>query len=644
MAKPIVRLRAVQLAFGVGIAMVLGRAAQVQLLNGREYADKARAQRTEELELPARRGTIYDRSGAALAQTVEVYSVGVAPNELVNAERDAALISDRLGLPRRTVRRQLNERYAYFHGPFTSVQVQELRSVRGVHLTSSLERFHPNPELARALLGHPAADGRAASGMERVLDTLLTGVAGNGIVLRDRQGRTYESPARLGSVPTPGHDAYLTIDAALQEIVEEALDEAISDFGADAGDAVVVDPATGEILAIASRTEDGRSTANAFNSIFEPGSTAKVFAAAALLVDDLASATDSVWAERGTYVTENRTINDVHPNGWLSLRQVIEQSSNIGIVKFARRLSPESQYSMLRAFGLGTPTGVEFPSESRGQLRRPASWSGITGESMAMGYELSVTPLQLAQAYAAIANGGVLLRPTLIKRVVAPDGRAVHEHAPEPVRRAVPPDVAGELLTALRGVVYPGGTGETAALRGYEVAGKTGTTRRAGPGGYVPGEYTATFASIFPADRPQLVAVVKLDNPAGRYGGVTAAPVTRAVLEQILAGETGALDRKQLAGEPAPNDGGPHGVEPWVSQVFAWPPPELTEDEPESVRVPRVTGLTLREAARRIHSAGLRMRLTGWGKVVRTDPPDGVSVAPATVVHVTAGSSGGDRR
>ncbi len=633
MAKPVVRLGAVRLAFALGVAAVLVRAAQVQLASGQHYAETAVAQRTETLVLPARRGAIYDRNGAVLAQTVEAYRVGVAPNELREPERDAEIIAAQLRIPRSTVRRQLRQRYAWFGGPFTSAQVQQLRSMRGVHLTSDLIRFHPNPGLARALLGQPAADGRRASGIERVADTLLTGTDGSGVVLRDRQGRRLESPSRLGEFPVPGHDVYLTIDAALQEIVEKALDDALYEFEAATGDVVVLNPNTGEVLAVASRTADGRSTTSAFTSVFEPGSTAKVFAAAALLTEGLAQLTDSVWTENGSYVTQHRRIEDDHPNGWLTLQGVIEQSSNIGIVKFASRILPESQYRMLRSFGLGTPTAVEYPSESSGRLSRPSTWSGITGQSMAMGYEISVTPLQLAQAYAAIANGGVLLRPTLLSKISAPDGAIVYRHVPEPVRRVLTAEVAAQLRTALRGVVYRGGTGETAALRGYEVAGKTGTARRSGPQGYVSGSYTASFTSLFPADRPQLVTVVKLDDPKGTYARVTAVPLTRAVLEQVLAAETQALDRGKLAGAAAGAELNGAVGQAEVRRVFPWPDSSSADRAPDRP-VPNVVGIPLRDAVRRMHEAGLLVQLSRIGTVTGTDPRPGTRVAPGTLVRL----------
>ncbi|MDJ0767070.1 MAG: penicillin-binding protein 2, partial [Myxococcota bacterium] len=518
MAKAKVRLQAVRLAFIVGVAVLGIRAVQVQLVDGDRYSAIATTQQTDSVVLPARRGTIYDRNGIPLALTVEKYHVGVAPNELNDVADDAQTIARSLGLSLREVRRSLRQTWAYFHGPFTSAQVQPLRSVRGIHLQDpEFERFYPDPDLARPVLGRPGADGSPAGGIERVLDSWLSGTPGHAVVLKDRQGQSYESPSRLGSFPVAGHDVFLTIDASLQEIVEDALDEAIQRFDAIGGDVVVLDPKTGEILALASLGRRGQSTTNAITSVYEPGSTAKIFTAAALLTEGLVAPTDSVWGEEGEYRTEHRVINDVHEAGWLNLRQTIEQSSNIGIVKFGDRLSPQSLYGMLRRFGLGSRTGVEYPIESAGILHRPHRWSGVSKGSLSMGYEVSVTPLQLAQAYGAIGNGGILMRPTFIDRIVGPNGDVKFERNPEPIRRVVSPEIARELLSALHGVVYEGGTGDSAALNSYRVAGKTGTARRAGNGGYIEGSYWSSFASLFPAEDPQLVMVVKLDDPEATY-------------------------------------------------------------------------------------------------------------------------------
>lgn len=631
------RLAAIQLAFAIGIVAVIARAVQIQIVRGAAYAEQARATRTETVALPARRGTVFDRTGTPLALTHETYHVGIAPRELRHPEEDMQRIRRQLGLSPREADRALRRTWAYFHGPFTSSQVHPLRGIRGVHLTRGLERFHPDPDFARPVLGRPADDGRPASGLERVLDSVLTGIPGRAVVLRDRQGRRYESPSRLDAFPVPGYDVELTLDVGVQEIVGRALVDAIALFRAAGGDVVVMDPTTGEVLAVASRRADGSQPASAFTSVFEPGSTAKIFAAAALLAAGRVNPTDSVWGEDGRWVLPHRTIQDEHPVAWMNLDRAIRVSSNIGAAKFASRLLPEEQYITLRDFGFGSPTGIELPVESRGLLPPPHQWSATSAASLAMGYELAVTPLQLAQAYAAIANRGVMLRPALVRRVRRHDGKVSFEHRPEPVRRVVSEEIADRLREMLRGAVAPTGTGSSAALVTYEVAGKTGTARVAGPGGYIPGSYVAVFAALFPADDPQLVTVVKLDDPRGTYASLTAAPVTRRVLEQVLAAHTGAIDRRRLAGngnaspapQPAPVEAGS------VPYVVAWPNTAPAEPPPPRL-VPEVVGLPLREAVRHLHKSGLNARTEGRGRVLRVVPAVGEPVPAGTVVTLVA--------
>jgi cell division protein FtsI (penicillin-binding protein 3) len=347
---------------------------------------------------------------------------------------------------------------------------------------------------------------------------------------------------------------------------------------------------------------------------------------------------DSVWGENGKYQLRLRPtpITDDHPEGWMSLDRVIAVSSNIGIVKFASRLHPDEQFDMLRRFGLGSPTGVEFPTESPGILEFPHRWSGTTAASVAMGYEVAVTPVQLAQAYAAIANDGVMLQPTLVKAIRRPDGQLLYRHTPEVVRRVVSREIATRLRQMLRGVVsLEGATGTTAALSTYEVAGKTGTSKRAGPRGYIPGAYTASFASLFPADQPQLVMVVKLDDPKGAYARLTAAPVTRSVLEQLLATQTRSLDRARLKGNAPASAPDAMIQEGAVPHVFSWPPePPVTPAGTRSV--PDVRGLTVRAAARRLHEEGLQTRVRGWGTVTSMTPEAGTAVKVGTSILLTA--------
>ncbi len=642
MAKPAVRLSFVQAGLLTALAALVLRAAQVQLLEGRRHAAEAAAQRTEHVVLEARRGTLSDRHGAALALTQETYHVGIAPNELRDPRSDAGLVARRLRLAPHDLDRALRRRYAWFSGPYTALDVEPLRAVRGVHLEPVLRRFYPSAEFARAVIGRVGDDGLGASGLERLLDSLLAGTPGAAVVLKDRAGREYESPARVIAQPIPGHDVVLTLDAELQEIAQRALDDALDRMDAEGGDVVMLDPVTGEVLAVASRHRDGSARPSAFTDTFEPGSLAKIFAAAALLEHGRVRPTEHVSGEGGSYRMPGRStpLTDEHPLPSLTLADAIRVSSNIALAKFAARLQPDEQYETLRAFGIGAPTGIEFPAEAQGKLRLPSEWTGPSSTSLAIGYELSVTPLQLAVAYGAIANDGVLLQPTLIREIRDPSGAVLYRHRPEPVRRAVPPEVAARLRDLLRGVVEAGGTGERAALANFQLAAKTGTARRVVGGRYAPGQYTASFAALFPADDPQLVVVMKIDNPqkGSYFAAQTAAPVTRSMLEQALAARTVALDRARLSNvaptaERAPLEE-PDGLVPYVVSV---PPPnrDSTAAQPKRA-VPDVTGRPLREAARTLHRRGFRVVVKGWGVVHHSWPAAGDSAAAGSTVTLFA--------
>ncbi len=646
MANPLVRLRVVEIGLGLALLALVLRSAQVQLVEGRKYAAVAKAQRTERVVLEARRGTLYDRHGLGLALTQETYHLGIAPNELRDPARDAATIARRLRLAPRALERALHRRYAWFAGPFTTLEVQPLRTVRGVHLEPVLRRFYPSSEFARAVIGRVGDDGRGAGsggeGLERLLDTLLAGTPGAAVVLKDRAGREYESPARVIAEPVAGNDVVLTIDAELQEIAQRALDDAIDNMEADGGDVVMLDPASGEVLAVASRRADGSMRPSAFTDTFEPGSLAKIFAAAALISFERVRPGERVSGEGGTYRMPGRPtpLTDEHPLSMLTLADAIRVSSNIALAKFSARLHPDEQYGVLRAFGFGAPTGVDFPAESPGRLRPPREWSRPSSASLAIGYELAVTPIQLAAAYGAIANDGVLLEPTLIREIRGPNGAVLYRHRLQPVRRVVSQEVAYKLRDLLRGVVDPGGTGERAALANFQLAAKTGTARRVVGGRYAAGQYTASFAALFPADAPQLVVVMKIDNPqrGSYFAAQTAAPVTRSMLEQALAARTVALDRGRLSNvastaDRAPLDE-PDGVVPYIVQWPYVPDSASAPAAPPDRIVPNVTGRPLREAARALHGRGFKVVVKGWGVVHHTWPAAGSGAAVGTTVTV----------
>ncbi len=642
MAEPDSRIRAVGAIALVGLCVLLLRAAQVQLLDGAQHAATAAAVRTEREELPAPRGAILDRWGNQLAVSQESYSIDLTPGEFVDSAETAKQIRTALGISSARLNRELRKRFGYLAGPYSSNRVHDIRSLRGVYVNSSLNRFYPHGNLAAAVLGRPASNGIAASGIERVMDTLLQGTPGSAVVLRDHVGGTYQTPGRLDAFPTPGHNVHVTLDIDLQDLVERSLSDAMEKLEALSGNVVIIDPRSGEILAVASRSRESSSTVSSFTSAFEPGSTAKIFAAAALLDRGLVAQSDSVWGEDGEYKTPHRTITDDHNEGWMTLFDVVRRSSNIGIAKLSSRLTRPQQFAMLRDFGLGTPTGIEFPAESPGILRRPDAWSMTSSASLAMGYEVATTMLQLAQAYAALANDGVMVQPTLIKRVVAVSGEVIYRHEPRPVRRVISAAHADRLRGMLRAVVYDGGTGEAAALATYEVAGKTGTARRVIDGRYVPGSHTATFISLFPASDPQFVMVVKLDDPAGTYAAASAVPLTRSMLEQLLAGRTPVLDRASLLVSSDPIEESPRAVDPGTAPFHLRLPRKPEDIAVYEKEIPDVTGDPIRLAARKLHDLEFQVRVEGWGPSCVTQPATGTSLpSGSTVTLVCTAARGG---
>lgn len=650
MAKPEARIGALELVFLLGALLVAGRAGYLQLVEGKNYAKQATAERTVRRVLDAPRGAIFDRGGTLLAASLERYRIDIS-GEQVKA-RDSLLRVYRadVGFKVAKLRDALRAKDDFYaHGPFTAGQVRRLRGFRGVHLTPVYRREYPSGPLARPLIGALSPDSsRGASGLERFLDSLLSGVPGTAVFIKDGQGRIYESPGRVGKVPVKGHDVVLTIDGELQEIAEGALTEVFRQWSPRSGDIVFLDPRTGEVLAAASRqvTETGTQLASAsyFNSSFEPGSTAKPLTAAALLALDRVKPQETVAPENGVWAVKGRPrpVRDDHPQKHpISLARTIQVSSNVGIGKFSLRLDPVEHYEMLRAFGLGTPTGVEFPGEDPGRLPRPDRWNPvIEGLSAAMGYAIMVTPVQLAAAYGAIANDGILMAPTLIKEVRAPDGSIIHQHEPLAIRRVISSEVAATLRQYLALSAADSGTGGQAQVKGT-VLGKTGTARLVKNRRYTD-EHAASFAGMYPARDPQLVFVVRIERPQGDYyGGLVAAPVVQSMLRQALSARRTSLDRVRLAedrvpGAPKQADR-PAGKTPPAPRSWVALPVAARTARPSQIReVPDVVGQPVRTAAASLHRRGFQVRLEGAGVVQRTVPAAGDSLGTGKAVTLVA--------
>jgi cell division protein FtsI (penicillin-binding protein 3) len=646
------RRRTLLVAVGIASAAIIGRGVELQGVEGAKWRQVAAEQQQARVSTPARRGGIYDRNGTPLALTRESFAVSVAPREVRDRDAAARRLAKVLGLAPAAAARAVDPSRAWFvvPGRFTAEQRQALESVRGLHWERRLERFYPQGDVGREVLGAFSADGRALGGVEQEMDGLLRGADGYSVFRRDAHGAINPGADLPVKPPRDGNDVYLTVDFGLQQIADEALGEAIAATKAAGGDMLLADPRTGEILAAVSKRPGGGLAMGAFVEPYEPGSTLKPFFVASLLAGRHASLQDRVFGENGRWTMPNgRAIADVEENGWMTLRDGLRVSSNIAMAKFSARIPAPEQYSRLRDFGFGTATGVEYPIEASGRLPRLAQWSAFTPASVAMGYEVAVTPLQLIMGYGALANGGVLMEPHLLREVRQPDGEVLRAFAPRPVRRAVPREVSDSVRAVLAAVV-DSGTGKKASLATFDVAGKTGTARRTGVGGrYETGAYNATFVGFFPAQDPQLAIYVKLDRPQGEYyGGATAAPVSRETFQAILAAHTRALDGRGLlatrlrqptpqAPAPAPSTGddAPGGGEgTYVLAVRDSAPAAAAPPAPGSVPVPVLSGLSLRDAVRRLHALGFHVRLQGGGSVASTRPAAGTALARGDTVDV----------
>jgi cell division protein FtsI (penicillin-binding protein 3) len=656
------RVSVIHAVLGVFAVLLIGQAARVQLMQGKEWAAKAQRQQFNRRSLTAPRGNIFDAAGNVLVQSREMFRISVAPNEVKNPTALSRELRN-LGIAREWIKASLDKRKKWVTLPemFVASDIAQLVTLAGIHPDAVISREYTTAPGVRRIVGSLDPQGRPLGGIELALDSVLRGDSAISAIARDVRGRRLDSPESWAIVPRAGNNVTLTLNRDLQEICERALARAVDSLDASGGDIVVLNPNTGDVLAMASRRRGQKSVSiTAVTEPFEPGSTLKPFIAAALLEKGRARTDEVINTHNGQLVINKRTITDLHKAPQMNLADVIRFSSNIGIVEFGSRLTPREKFETLRDIGVGMATGVPLPGESNGSLTEPAEWSAQSGASVLMGYELAVTPLQLATAYASLANGGELLQPHIIKEIRSPDGAVLYEAKPRVLRRVFSEKIANQVRELLRSVV-DSGTAIKADLAAYEVAGKSGTARRTEKGkGYVAGNYTASFVGLFPAQKPQYVVLVKLDSPRrSYYGGEIAAPVTSVVLRAALAARDAALDRGELASverdvplappeKPPARDSVdtvataqtaeilPRASEPvpGAPTVFSLPYRRKTETADRSLRpVPDVRGLPLRSAVRALHKAGFRVAL-GTTIGVPTIPAAGTLLAPGSLVKL----------
>lgn len=517
---------------------LLGRALQLQVLEQRFLAEQGDLRHARVARVPAHRGAILDRLGEPLAVSSPVDSVWVDPPEFAQSSDNItrlarALQRDRQWLAQR-VSSNLDRQFLYVARHMDPADAAAIRALGlpGVHLLREYRRYYPNGEVTGHVLGFTNLDQAGQEGLELAFDHSLAGLDGSKRVIRDGRGQVVQHVENIRA-PRPGEDLRTSIDLRIQYLAYRELKAAIREHRARAGSVIVIDVETGEVLAMVNQPsfnpndraqyEVPRYRNRAVTDIFEPGSSIKPFVLAAALSSGRYRADTLV--DTSPLTVGIKTIADKHPVGTADLRRVLARSSNAGMARVALSLEPQQFHATLRGLGFGQVSASGFPGESAGLLTSPTHWRAIGIATMAYGYGLSVTPLQLAQAYATVGALG-LRRPITFRRA---GGSAAAE-------RVLEERVARELIGLLEHVVGPDGTGRKAAVPGYRVAGKTGTAWKASGGEYSTNRYLAVFAGVVPASRPRLAAVVMIDEPGGGlyYGGDVAAPVFGAVMAGAL--------------------------------------------------------------------------------------------------------------
>lgn len=690
-------------------ANVVARAWEMQIRQGAEWRETAEKQRQRKLHVEPRRGRIVDRNDRALALTIDVPSVSLDLHDMtagaLTPEARAARIHDGavrlasiLDLDAVDLERRMSQkgRFLWVKHRVSGEEAEAIRKIsnpreepnpiRGLAVDGEGRRYYPNRELGSTLLGFVSPDGQGREGLELFFDQDLRGRAEELSGLRDRGGRLVftDGTADRARLETEGQTIELAIDQSIQFLAERELEAAVRNHEAKGGTVVVVDPANGDVLAMASFPHfnpndygsyqpDARRN-RAIADRFEPGSVMKVFTFAGAFASGLVGAGELINCEHGRFRVGGATIHDTHLNDLLAPKEILAKSSNIGSLKVGLRLGPERLYDVFRGFGFGEPTGIPLGGESGGVLHpKGRTWVELETANASFGQGIGVTSLQLAMGFAAIANGGKLLEPILVRRIVDGRGQTLREWNKHVKREATTPHVSRMLSDMLVAVTEPGGTAVEAAIDGYRVAGKTATAQKVDPhtGRYSSDRFAASFAGYVPAENPRLVISVTIDEPlVGHFGGELAAPVFRRVAEQSLrylgvvpARGPARLDRSEERAEekPAKNPGpalaagtaakpganananigpGAANIGPSAGPDEPAVPSDLSvAPEPSSVganavRVPEATGLPARDALRVVLGAGLVPRIEGSGRLVRQEPPAGTELPRGATVKL----------
>jgi cell division protein FtsI (penicillin-binding protein 3) len=539
----------VGLIFMILFGLIGARAVQVQVYKGPWLSQKASNQYEKSLTTFGRRGTIYDRNFREMAISVEVPSIAAYPKQISEKKATARALANVLKMTASEVSKKLTstKQFVWIKRQTTPKEVEAVKKLelKGIGFIPECNRFYPNTTLAAQALGFTGLDGHGLEGIEFFYNQDLKAADNNYRVFKDALGEEFNAETNPVTLAR-GNNLVLTIDSNIQFITESALKETVDKYSARSGIAVVMQPKSGAILSLAhyplfnpnAYTDFDKETwrNRAITDPIEPGSTMKIFSAAAALESGMTTPSSIFYCENGAYRIGKNVVHDSKRRGWLSLQQIIKYSSNIGAVKISEKIGAKKLYQTFRYFGFGEKTGVDCPGETAGSLTHYMYWSKIDTGTISFGHGISVSALQLIRAVSAIAHDGILMRPYIVQAITDRHGKTVKTFKPQRVRRAISAQTALHIRNIMKTVITKGGTGVNAALEGYAVSGKTGTARKIDESGkYSDKKHVASFVGFTPSDNPEIAIVVVIDEPREKfYGGTVAAPVFKKIAQETL--------------------------------------------------------------------------------------------------------------
>lgn len=622
---------------------------EVQIVKGEEFKYYAKRQQTKLKDVKADRGLIFDRNNILLVYNQDNVSY-YADLRMVNkkgkqkiAQKFSSVFGKNEGHYLNLMKVKGRDVCLEKNVPSNEALLLKNFKVNGLFSTEDPKRVYQYDDLASHVIGYVNTDYTGVNGIEKSLNDELKGADGKMLIERDAVGDMITVSEEETIPAVAGDNVYLTIDKVYQNILEEELRKGITTYEGTSGVGIIMNPNNGEILAMANiddynpndywRFSDEARRDRAITDTYEPGSTFKSITMSALLDQKLCKLNEIVNVENGTYKFKSVYIRDTHPYKYLTAKQVIEQSSNIGMAKLSQRLKDDVFYRYVRAFGFGNYTSVDLPGEAKGTLKTPDKWSGVTKAFMSYGYGVSVTPLQLITAYSAIINGGILYQPQIIEKETSSDGTVKYEEHPKEVRRVISEQTSATMRNILVSVVEHG-TGEKAKLNYIKIGGKTGTSQKLIDGKYSDESYNSSFIGFFPADNPSIVILILVNAPKlGRYGGSVAAPIFKNIAEKIINSGHDNFQKEEKEGPDlryAATDNSNQKDAMFQNTVQKVSNNNITRDVSKN-KMPDLTHYSLREAIYTLAKLGVRYRIQGSGKIISQ------SISPGE--HVQKGST-----